>query len=135
MSEAHRAVDGRCLCHAIRFRVELPTLWCAHCHCTMCRQSHGAACVTWVGVAEEGFAITAGKRAVTWHDSSTDAQRGFCRECGSSMFFRSMRWPGEVHVTLANLVGPIDRDPEAHAYWGSHVPWFEPGDDLPRRER
>lgn len=134
MSEEHRAIEGRCLCHAIRFRIELPTLWCAHCHCNQCRRSHGAAFVTWVGVAEERFSITAGRKAVAWHDSSTEAQRGFCRECGSSMFFRSTHWPAEVHVTRASLVAPIDREPEAHAFWDSRVDWCVLGDDLPRKD-
>ncbi|MEM9301013.1 MAG: GFA family protein [Pseudomonadota bacterium] len=126
-------VEGRCLCHAVHYRIELPTLWCSHCHCSMCQQAHGAAFVTWVGVAEERFTVTAGKRAIAWHASSTEAERGFCKECGSSLFFRSERWPGEVHVTRANLVGDIDREPQAHAFYDAHVDWLKLGDDLPRK--
>ncbi len=135
MSEERRAeiVTGRCLCHAVRFDIELPTLWSAHCHCTQCQRAHGAAFVTWVGVAEEAFTITAGKRAVTWHASSVDSERGFCRECGSTLFFRSERWPGEMHVVRANLDQEVDRKPEAHSYWDTHVDWVELGDDLPRK--
>ena len=34
MSDAQR-VPGACLCGAVRFTITLPTLFCAHCHCTM----------------------------------------------------------------------------------------------------
>ncbi|MDX1570784.1 MAG: GFA family protein [Xanthomonadales bacterium] len=130
---AKQSFEGTCQCHTIHFRIEAPTLWCAHCHCSMCRKAHGAAFVTWVGAAEEGFSIVTGGRALRWYSSSTEAERGFCSECGSTLFFRSERWPTEVHVALANIDEPIDRDPEAHVYYDSHVPWVDLGDDLPRK--
>ena len=46
-------VTGGCLCDAVRFRITLPTLFCAHCHCSMCRRPHGAAFVTWTAVPPE----------------------------------------------------------------------------------
>ncbi len=49
------------------------------------------------------------------------------------MFFRSERWPGEVHVTLANLHGPIDRQPQLHVFYDTHVDWITLGDALPRK--
>lgn len=128
-----RVCTGACLCHTIHFSIELPTLWCAHCHCSLCRRAHGAAFVTWVGAAQERFAITAGKRALRWYSSSTEAERGFCSECGTTLFFRSERWAGEVHVARANLDGEIDREPQAHVFYESHVPWVKLGDDLPRK--
>lgn len=41
---------GRCLCGDIQFSAQLPSKWVAHCHCTMCQRSSGAAFVTWVGL-------------------------------------------------------------------------------------
>ena len=130
---AKQRFEGTCQCHTIHFRIGAPTLWCAHCHCGMCRKAHGAAFVTWVGAAEERFSIVTGRRALRWYASSTEAERGFCSECGSTLFFRSEHWPGEIHVALAALDEPIDREPEAHVFYESHVPWVEIGDDLPRK--
>ena len=61
-------------------------------------------------------------------------QRGFCSRCGSTLFFRSGNWPGELHVVHANLDGPADRAPQAHAYWDTHVDWaaVDPADGLKR---
>lgn len=128
-----QSFEGTCLCHAIHFRIDGATLWCAHCHCSMCRRAHGAPFVTWVGAGEEDFSIVTGKRALRWYASSNDAERGFCGECGSTLLFRSRRWPGEIHVALANFDEPIDREPEAHVYYDSHVPWATLADDLPKK--
>jgi hypothetical protein len=48
------------------------------------------------------------------------------------MFFRSGRWPGEIHITRANFHGEIDRQPDGHAFYDSHVSWFAVTDGLPK---
>ena len=129
------SVSGGCLCGAVRFRVTPPTLFCAHCHCSMCRRAHGAAYVTWFGIDQDRARIEDSVGALRWYASSAGAERGFCATCGSSLFFRSERWPGELHVTLANLEGPADKAPMAHVFWDTHVDWADvnPGDGLPRK--
>ena len=127
------SVRGACLCGAITFVAQLPSLWCAHCHCSQCQRFHGAPVVTWVGFAAEGFRLTTGEHSLRWYASTAPAQRGFCGECGSSLFFRSTKWPDEMHVSLANIHGQLDRQPEGHVHYGSHVSWLQLADDLPRK--
>ena len=123
--------EGGCLCGAVRYRVGLPALWVAHCHCSMCRRAHGAGFVTWVGIADDRFEILRGEEALAQFGSSRSATRSFCRRCGSPLLFRSTRWPGETHVTLASLDDPAGLEPRAHAYWSSRVAWSDwAGGDL-----
>ena len=129
MSESQK-VAGSCFCGAIRFHFELPSKWCAHCHCSMCRKVHGAGYVTWVGFESTRFRLEQGKEDLAWFESSVGASRGSCRNCASSMFFRSERWADEIHVALACLDGPIDREPQTHAYHNSHVDWMPLDDAL-----
>jgi hypothetical protein len=119
------ALDGTCFCGQVAFRVEPPTKWCAHCHCSMCQRVHGAAVVTWVGVAEDRLHFTRGAESLRWFASSPDSRRGFCPRCGSSLFFRSERWPGEVHVVRTSLPAEIDREVEGNAFVESHPAWFD----------
>lgn len=44
------AAQAQCLCGDITLAATLPSLWAAHCHCSLCRRAHGAAFVTWVGM-------------------------------------------------------------------------------------
>lgn len=126
---------GGCLCGDVRFTATWPSLWVAHCHCSMCRRAHGAAFVTWFGMAEDCARIDDDAGSLRWYPSSPGAERGFCARCGSSLFFRSARWPGELHIALANLEGEPDQAPMAHVFWDTHVDWaaVDPGDGLPRK--
>ncbi len=65
--------------------------------------------------------------------SSPGAEWGFCSRCGSMLFFRSRRWPGEIHVVRANFDAPLDRTPQAHVFYDTRAPWFEVNDALPKR--
>lgn len=128
-------VHGRCLCGDLAFSGELPSKWVAHCHCTQCQRGSGAAFVTWVGLDAARARIEDPHDRLRWFDSSPGAERGFCTRCGSSPFFRSSRWPGELHVTLANFETPVDRAPQAHVFWDTHVDWvrLDENDGLPRK--
>lgn len=130
MTTTSGELRGSCLCGAVQFRVLPPTLRCTHCHCTICQRTHGAAFVTWVGTAEMGVTIDAAH--LHWDRSSAEAERGFCAICGSTLFFRSRRWPGELHIVRAHFSGGIDREPQAHAYYDSRVGWCVIADGLPQ---
>lgn len=125
-------IHGQCLCGAVRYRAQPPTLFCAHCHCWFCRVAHGAAFVTWVGVPEAAFEFTAGGDRVRWFASSRQSRRGFCTECGTTLFFQSTVSPGEMHIALGTVVGSIDRQPQAHVFFDQRVPWLAVVDELPK---
>jgi hypothetical protein len=125
-------IRGQCLCGEVRFEITPPTNWCAHCHCSMCRRAHGASYVTWVGVPEGQFRITAGSERLVRYQSSGEAWRRFCGTCGSSLFFEGTRWPSEVHVAVGNLLDPLDRAPKGHAYFDDRAAWVAVNDGLPR---
>jgi hypothetical protein len=126
-------VGGSCLCGALAFECTLPTKWVAHCHCSLCRRAHGAAFVTWAGLPDAQFRVTAGEAQLHWYRSTPEAERGFCATCGSTLFFRSSKWPGEMHVVVSNLHAALDRAPQAHVNWNAHVDWYVPDDALPRK--
>jgi hypothetical protein len=132
---AQAARTGGCLCGGVRFRLDGAPLWVAHCHCSMCRRAQGAGFVTWAGFPEDAFSLTAGAELLSSYRSSAAAVRSFCGRCGTPLLFRSSRWPGEVHVTLASLDSAEGLEPQAHAYWGSRAPWLAwYGGDLPKVE-
>ena len=124
---------GNCFCGKVGFEWNTPSLWSAHCHCTMCQRAHGAAFVTWIGTNAADVTLE-GEEDIAWFASSPEAERGFCRHCGSTLFFRSERWPGELHIARANVEGETDISPSIHTYWPAHVEWFPFSDDLPHHD-
>jgi hypothetical protein len=125
-------VTGACLCGAVRFYVRLPSLFCAHCHCSMCRRNHGAGFVTWFAVPIAQLGFDRGQDELVEFSSSEHGTRSFCRRCGSSLFCASSRHPDRVDIVLANMEGPIDRSPQLHAYFDHRAPWVVVEDGLPR---
>ena len=125
---------GSCLCGDLRFTATLPSKWMAHCHCTLCQRAHGAGVVTWVGFEANQVGIDDPQARLQWYESTPGAERGFCRRCGSTLFFRSARWPGELHIVRSNFDTPRDREPQLHVFYDTHAPWLPTADDgLPRK--
>lgn len=132
MDEVLKVLSGACLCGSVRFSVTTPTLFCAHCHCTMCQRSHGAGFVTWFAVPNERYSLDAGREVLVRHASSDHGTRSFCGRCGSSLFCESTHHPDRIDIVLANMSVPIDREPNVHAYYSDRVSWFTADDDLPK---
>lgn len=131
-----KRVPGSCFCGSITYEIDLPTLACGHCHCSMCRRPHGAGFVTWVIVPPDQFRITSGQEHLHTYESSVHGRRQFCAVCGSQMFC----WhegpdgipPKVIDVALASLHGDIDRLPQAHYFYDSRASWTDIRDDLPK---
>ena len=134
MSKVDKLAHGNCLCGAVRFTAHLPCKWVVHCHCTRCQRAHGAAFVTWVGFDEMQVQIHDTQHTLRWFTAAEHghSQRGFCAQCGSPMFFRSERYPNELHIARALFTSPIDRAPESHVYYDTHVSWIDGMDALPK---
>ncbi|MFP8780839.1 GFA family protein [Hydrogenophaga sp. RWCD_12] len=122
---------GSCLCGAVAFSAKLPARWVAHCHCTRCQRAHGAPLVTWAGFLEADVEIASPDGALRWFETAEGAGRGFCGHCGSPMFFRSPRYPGELHIARALFHTALEQLPSCNAFFSSHVPWAVDAHRLP----
>jgi hypothetical protein len=125
-------MKGECFCKAISFTAASSSKWCGHCHCTMCQRIHGAPIVTWVGCHEKDVELTDPDNQIKWYESSEGALRGACSQCGTHLFFKSVNWPGELHITRTSFTSAVDREPTGHSYHSSHADWLVTGDSLPR---
>jgi hypothetical protein len=120
---------GSCLCGAVRFRATGALSGVVVCHCKMCRQWHGAP-GPYTSARREDLQLDQGD-ALEWYVSSSVARRGFCRKCGSSLFWERI---GAANVTIA--VGAIE-DPtglgtEKHIFVADKGDWYEIDDGLPK---
>ncbi len=121
---------GRCLCGAVAFETTGDPLWVANCHCSDCRRASGGPMVTYAGFADDAVAFTRGEPKS--YASSPGVVRQFCQDCGTSLTYRSERWPGEIHVLVAAFDEPAAFSPEGHVYTAEQVPWLSFDDGLPR---
>ena len=64
------AIRGSCLCGAVSYEITGSLGATGHCHCSMCRKSHGAAFATWASVNPDQFRWTSGVEFVEGYESS-----------------------------------------------------------------
>ena len=77
--------SGSCLCGAVQVEVAEMKKATGACHCGMCRKWVGGPYIS----ADCGTDVTfTGEENITVYNSSAWAERGFCKICGSSLFYR-----------------------------------------------
>jgi hypothetical protein len=133
-SKTKGAVPGACLCGAIQYEIDLPTLGSVHCHCTMCRRWNGAGYTTWCAVEKDHLRIQSGREQLVRYQSSDHAGRFFCSVCGSSLFGDSSRTPDTMYIVMGPLKGEIDVAPLGHQSIERKASYITIGDDLPQIE-
>ena len=76
---------GACECGAVAYEAEAARRDVTVCHCGQCLRTSGHAWAS-VSVPADSLEVT-GAESLTWYHSSDIAQPGFCKHCGSSLFF------------------------------------------------
>ncbi len=76
---------GRCLCGEVKFTVKSINTNVDACHCGMCRRWGGGPLMAFSCGTEVVFE---GEENITVYNSSDWAERGFCKKCGSHLFYR-----------------------------------------------
>ena len=77
--------SGSCLCGSVKFTVKNLAENVEACHCGMCRKWGGGPLMAVNCGQNISFD---GKENIAVYDSSQWAERGFCKNCGSHLFYR-----------------------------------------------
>lgn len=121
---AAEKLSGGCLCGSVRFTAVAAKPEMDVCHCNMCRRWSGGVLMTVpctdVEVADETH--------LGVYPSSEWGERVFCRNCGTSLFWRQRSGEGHIAVAFPSLDNPvglafaeeifIDEKPELYAFAG-----------------
>jgi hypothetical protein len=127
-------INGRCNCGKVQYEVTGELVDFCHCHCSICRKLHGAAFVSWGGVARDEFSLTCAEGDLKTYAFSDQADSIFCSHCGSRMWVDFKPEPDMMYITLGTVDGEVDCPPGFHQFVGSKAPWFEITDDLPQHK-
>lgn len=95
------ARTGGCLCGAVRYEATGALRDVVVCHCRMCRKAHGHI-GAYTAAARDALRLVEA-RGLKWYRSSAQARRGFCSECGATLF-----WDGDGRDTMSIAAGTLD---------------------------
>jgi len=126
MSEVR--ITGGCQCGAVRYALRSEPQFPHLCHCRMCQKAFGSYFAALAGVPKEDFEVTRG--TVATFNSSDEAERGFCANCGTPLMFRylSSRFAA---VSLGSLDDPAAIKPTVQYGIEARMPWFHDLATLP----
>lgn len=131
-------LKGSCHCGSVRFTVDsFHPYPFNRCYCSICRKTAGGG----------GYAINLGgdyttlkvqgkqnisvyqaliRNAGTGEQKESQAQRNFCKKCGSALWLWDPRWPDLVHPFASAIDTDLPIPPEhTHMMIGSKAAWVE----------
>lgn len=123
------AMQGGCLCGAVRYTLERPAHAVSLCHCGMCRRQTGGPVMALHGVG--AVAVSDPEGLLRWYGSSAWGERGFCSRCGSNLMWR-MKQTGETLPTAGSLDSDAGLAIESHIYVDDKPGFYAFADDAPR---
>ena len=123
---------GRCLCGDVTWEGDGPIELPHHCHCSICRRSHGTAFGSVGALAAQTYRLHARPEQLIAFETSPGSVRRFCARCGSPLPTDPI--DGQVFVPLGQLDDDPGVKPLAHIFVGSKAPWFDITDALPCHE-
>lgn len=115
-------ITGGCQCGRVRYEVRGKLRDIIACHCTQCRRTSGHF-VAATACRRQAFALVKAE-TLKWYVAVPGYRRGFCGECGSSLFFEELG--GErVSIAAGSLDEPQGLKIVAHIFAGEAGDYYE----------
>ena len=130
MNERAIRATGACLCGGVRFEVRGPMRDVIVCHCGQCRRTHGH--VAAYSSTAQADVVFHEQATLKWYASSDRARRGFCSECGASLFWEPLG-EGRLAVAAGCLNTPTGLKIERHVFIDDAADYYEIPEDVLRR--
>lgn len=134
MSE-QQAVQGSCLCGAVKFEITPPSTMFKYCHCTRCRKATGAAHAANIFIPAAQFRWLTGETLLR-HFDLPGAKRfavNFCSQCGTRMPHK-VTGTENMLIPAGVLDAAPDLRPDSNIFWGSKAEWYVETPELPKHE-
>lgn len=120
---------GGCFCGAVRYEVKGTLRGVVNCHCRQCTRlnghfgSHSKASKSNVKITRD--------KGLHWYRISDLARRGFCRECGSGLFWENIE-QDSLGVIAGSLDNPTRLKTIGHIFVNDKADFYDIMDDIPQ---
>ncbi len=123
---------GSCLCGAVQFELHGDLRPSVACHCSQCRKTSGH---YWSAtqVSNDKLVLTRDD-GLKWFRSSETTRRGFCGQCGASLFWE-VDGTGETSVGTGTLDGATGLQTERHIFVADKGDYYTIADGCPQLDK
>ena len=122
-----KIVTGGCFCGAVQYQVKGPLRDVINCHCNQCTRlngnygSHSKALKIDITITKDD--------GLRWFQISDMARRGFCRKCGSGLFWEQYRQDA-TGIIAGSLDRPTDLKTIGHIFVSDKSDFYEINDNI-----
>lgn len=106
-------MTGSCLCGGVSFEISGELRPVIICHCTQCRKQSGHV-GAFTSCKDDDLHFTA-RDTLAWYRASSRAGRGFCKTCGSLLFWKA-DGSNITSIAAGSLNGKTGLTIEGHIY-------------------
>lgn len=129
-------LEGSCHCGAVEFSLDSAYPYpYQRCYCSICRKTQGGGGYS-INLAGDARSLKVNDRkhvAIYYarmregHEVHfSNAERHFCRKCGSGLWLYSPEWPELIHPFASAIDTPLPKAPEhTHLMLDSKASWVE----------
>ncbi len=126
-------IKGGCLCGAVQYEITAEPIGAGNCHCRTCQKSVGTAYTAVLFVPYQALIITGEfKEYATQAASGNTMYRGFCPQCGTSLFGRNSGSDTIRPINAATLDDPSIYHPHMDFWVSDTQPWDIMQAELPK---
>ena len=126
--------SGSCQCGKITFELWDFNPEYSVCHCTECRKWTGSfyACIA----AKAGHYKISGAEHITWYIKAQKSEQGFCKHCGSAIFWRENADAANLDFAIGMLNNLDQLCPKRHIFCQSKANFYNiPEDSAPHFDK
>ncbi len=125
--------SGGCECGAVRFEIEALRDTVTACHCSQCRRTSGHYWASTHGDWDQLKFLN--QDGLTWYKSSDFAKRGFCKTCGSSLFYKMEKDDNGIAIAAGCLDDPHDLTLNKHIFVADKGSYYDLDDGIPKIDK
>lgn len=129
MAGAGDVKTGSCLCGAVTYEIAGPLSPVVYCHCSQCRRQSGHFYAT-TNVARADLRLIR-EDGLAWFRSSERARRGFCKMCGSPLFWQH-DGTDRIAILAGGLASPTGLVEGRHIFVADKGDYYTIDDGLPQ---
>ncbi len=123
---------GGCFCGAVHYEVRGKLRDVINCHCTQCQKLNGSFGAH--SKAQDANIKIVKDEGLIWFDITDRAKRGFCKKCGSGLFWK-LNTIEATGIISGSLDNPDGLTTMGHIFVSEKPDYYKISDKLPKFEK
>ena len=123
---------ANCLCGGVKIKIKEKLRHVINCHCSQCLKTHGNF-AAYTSCSEDRIDFI-NKKTLKWYRSSKIAKRGFCSNCGASIFYKLLK-SENISIAAGMFHNPTKLKTRLNIYTKGRLDYYKLDSKIPKFNR